>query len=60
MQGVSQAQFFAQFLGNIKLNDAPVDWAALDLRYLLKVRYSVGRYAVAKHISTGCALLLIR
>jgi len=40
MQGVSQAQYFAQFLGNIKLNDAPVDWAAVDLRYLLKVRHT--------------------
>jgi hypothetical protein len=45
MQGVSQAQFFAQFLGNIKLNDAPVDWAAVDLRYLLKVRYGQSRVA---------------
>lgn len=38
-QGVSQAQFFAQYLGNIKLNDAPVDWASQDFTYLGKAIY---------------------
>lgn len=36
-EGVSQAQFFAQYLGNIRLNDRRVDWAAADLRYLAPV-----------------------
>lgn len=34
--GVSQSQFYSSYLANIKLNDVPVDWAAQDLRYLLK------------------------
>jgi hypothetical protein len=37
-QGVSQAQFFSQYLGNIALNTAPVDWSAEDLTYLEQVR----------------------
>lgn len=32
--GVSQAQFFDQFLGSIKLNAEPVDWSSQDLSYL--------------------------
>jgi hypothetical protein len=38
-EGVSRAQFFAQYLGNIKLNDVPVDWASLDLSYLDRAVY---------------------
>lgn len=38
-EGVSRAQFFAQYLGNIKLNDVPVDWASLDLSYLDRPTY---------------------
>ena len=33
-QGVSMAQFFDQYLGNIQLNDVAVDWASKDLSYL--------------------------
>lgn len=33
-QGVSQSQFFSQFLATVKLNDEPVDWAGEDLSYL--------------------------
>lgn len=33
-KGVSQAQFFQQYLGNIHLNSVSVQWTALNLRYL--------------------------
>lgn len=36
-EGVSAAQFYSQYLGNIKLNAAPVDWSRVDLSYLDKV-----------------------
>jgi alpha-1,3-mannosyl-glycoprotein beta-1,2-N-acetylglucosaminyltransferase len=39
VQGVSRAQFFDQYLGNIKLNDVLIDWAAQDLSVLDKVEY---------------------
>lgn len=38
-QGVSQAQFFDQYLGNIKLNQEAIDWAGNDLSYLEVVRF---------------------
>ncbi len=38
LQGVSHSQFYAQYLGNIKLNEEIVDWASADLTALSKVR----------------------
>ena len=35
--GASGGQYYNEYLGNIKLNDVPVDWAAEDLSYLHKV-----------------------
>ncbi len=32
--GVSQAQFFAEYLATIKLNDVPVEWTSEDTSYL--------------------------
>ena len=32
--GVSQSQFFSEFLATVKLNDQAVDWAGEDLAYL--------------------------
>lgn len=40
--GVSHAQFFDQYLGNIKLNDELVEWRSLDLGYLRKGAYDAG------------------
>jgi len=37
--GVSQAQFFDQYLDTIKLNDAPVDFSKKDLSYLTQAKY---------------------
>lgn len=44
VSGVSQAQFYAQYLGNIKLNDENVDWRSISKggvldRMLNKERY---------------------
>ena len=38
-RGVSQSQFFHQYLSNIKLNAEPVAWGSVDLQYLLKPTY---------------------
>lgn len=32
--GVSQSQFFSQYLATVKLNEEAVDWAGEDLQYL--------------------------
>lgn len=55
-EGVSQAQFFAQYLGNIRLNDRKVDWAAADLRYLAPTAYDAAlrtAVAAARSVSYG-------
>lgn len=51
--GVSQAQFYAEYLGNIKLNDVPVDWAGQDLGYLEKGAYDA---ALASDVSRARAV----
>jgi alpha-1,3-mannosyl-glycoprotein beta-1,2-N-acetylglucosaminyltransferase len=38
--GVSQAQFFKQYLGNVLLNARAVDWVAEDTSYLQKDAYA--------------------
>lgn len=50
-QGVSQSQFYRQYLASINLNRVPVDWSAMDLSYLLKSNYDpafFGEVAVAQ------------
>ncbi len=36
---MSQAQYFSQFLANIKLNDLPVDWTSEDTSYLVQAQW---------------------
>ena len=43
--GVSQAQFFDQYLDTIQLNDKPVDFSAKDMSYLMQAKYDVPFHA---------------
>eukprot|EP01138_Halocafeteria_seosinensis_P005103 gb/GECG01005217.1/.p1 GENE.gb/GECG01005217.1/~~gb/GECG01005217.1/.p1 ORF type:complete len:464 (+),score=65.51 gb/GECG01005217.1/:1-1392(+) len=44
--GVSGSQYFDKYLGNIKLNDEPVDWLYLDIDYLLKDTFDADFHAL--------------
>lgn len=46
--GVSHAQFFHQYLSNIRLNEEAVPWETLDLSYLLKPTYDAAFRAVVE------------
>ncbi len=55
-KGVSRAQFFHQYLGNIHLNTVAVPWTQLDLQYLSKQQWDADLTKVVRSARVGTSV----
>lgn len=55
-KGVSRAQFFHKYLGNIHLNTAPAQWGSADLSYLDKAQWDSDLAAVVGGASKSASV----